>query len=47
MLEASQSRASAIPRPRTMMLGQPGQHAAEDYPCYEMEQQHLTTNERH
>jgi hypothetical protein len=34
-------------RPRTLMLGQPGQHATEDYPCYEMEQQHLTTNERH
>jgi hypothetical protein len=36
-----------VSRPRTMMLGQPGQHATEDYPCYEMEQQHLTTNERH
>ena len=32
---------------RTMMLGKAGEHAAEDYPCYESDQQHLTTNERH
>ena len=32
---------------RTMLLGKPGEHAAEDYPCYETDQQHLTTNERH
>jgi len=34
-------------RPRTLMLGQAGQHATEDYPCREMDQEHLTTNERH
>lgn len=32
---------------RAMMLGKAGEHAAEDYPCYETDQQHLTTNERH
>jgi hypothetical protein len=34
-------------RPRTLMLGHAGQHATEDYPCREMDQEHLTTNERH
>ena len=32
--------------PRTLLLGQPNGHATEDYPCREMEQVHLTTNER-
>lgn len=34
-------------RPRTLILGDTGMHAAEDYPCREKEQEHLTTNERH
>jgi len=34
-------------RPKTLMLAPAGQHASEDYPCREMEQEHLTTNERH
>lgn len=34
-------------RVRTLMLGAAGAHASEDYPCREMEQEHLTTNERH
>ncbi len=33
--------------PRTLMLGKAGVHATEDYPCQEMDQEHLTTNERH
>lgn len=36
-----------VARPRTLMLGSAGAHAMEDYPCREMEQEHLTTNERH
>ncbi len=36
-----------VARPRTLMLGAAGSHAVEDYPCREMEQEHLTTNERH
>jgi hypothetical protein len=36
-----------VARPRMLMLAQAGKHASEDYPCLEMEQEHLTTNERH
>jgi hypothetical protein len=36
-----------VARPRTLMLAPAGKHASEDYPCREMEQEHLTTNERH
>jgi hypothetical protein len=36
-----------VARPRMLMLAQAGKHASEDYPCREMEQEHLTTNERH
>jgi hypothetical protein len=35
------------PRPQTLILGKPGEHAAEDYPCEELDQAHLTSNERH
>jgi hypothetical protein len=36
-----------VARSRTLMLAPAGKHASEDYPCREMEQEHLTTNERH
>jgi hypothetical protein len=36
-----------VSAPRTLMLGPLDQHAEEDYPCLEKEQEHLTTNERH
>ena len=36
-----------VARPQMLMLAQAGKHASEDYPCREMEQEHLTTNERH
>jgi hypothetical protein len=36
-----------VARTRMLMLAQAGKHASEDYPCREMEQEHLTTNERH
>jgi len=35
------------PRPKTLMLGKAGQHAAEDYPCIELDQEHLVTHEHH
>jgi hypothetical protein len=35
------------PKPRTLILGKPGQHVTEDYPCVELDQAHLTSNERH
>ncbi len=34
-------------RPRTILLGGADAHAMEDYPCREMEQEHLLTTERH
>ena len=36
-----------LSRTQTLMLGEPGAHATEDYPCREMEQEHLRTTERH
>jgi len=35
------------PKARNLILGKPGQHVTEDYPCVELDQAHLTTNERH
>jgi hypothetical protein len=35
------------PKPVTLLLGMPGEHAPLDYPCVEMDQSHLTTTERH
>jgi hypothetical protein len=35
------------PRTRTLLLGKPGEHAAENYPCVENDQAHLTSDERH
>jgi hypothetical protein len=35
------------PKSRTLIVGKPGEHAAENYPCVEFDQAHLTTNERH
>jgi hypothetical protein len=35
------------PKTRTLIVGKPEQHAAENYPCVEQDQAHLTTNERH
>ena len=34
-------------RERTLFLGKQGEHVAQDYPCVEMDQSHLRTNERH
>lgn len=36
-----------VSRTQTLMLGEPGAHAMEAYPCHEMEQEHLRTNEQH
>ena len=36
-----------VSQPRIVMLGSAEAHAMEDYACREMEQEHLTTNERH
>jgi len=36
-----------VARPKVLMLAPAGKHAREDYPCREMEQEHLMTNERH
>jgi hypothetical protein len=35
------------PKQRTLLLGPPTVHAAENYPCHELDQTHLTSNERH
>lgn len=35
------------PKPRTLLLGKPSEHVQEDYPCVEMDQSHLTSDERH
>ncbi len=35
------------PEPRMFILGKSVEHAQENYPCEELDQQHLTTNERH
>lgn len=35
------------PKPKTVVLGKPGQHAPEDYPCVELDQPHLVTHEHH
>jgi hypothetical protein len=35
------------PKTRMFVLGKPGEHAQENYPCDELDQEHLTTNERH
>lgn len=35
------------PKPVTVLLGKPGEHAPLDYACVEKDQSHLTTNERH
>jgi hypothetical protein len=34
-------------RPRTLILGKPGEHAGQDYPCLDMDREHLQTNLRH
>ncbi len=36
-----------VPKPRTLIVGKPGGHAADNYPCIEQDQAHLTSNERH
>ena len=35
------------PKPKMFILGRPAQHADENYPCEENDQEHLTSNERH
>lgn len=35
------------PKFRTLLLGKPGEHAPQDYPCVEMDRDYLKTNERH
>jgi len=35
------------PRSRTLTLGKPDQHAGQDYPCVDMDREHLQTNLRH
>lgn len=35
------------PKPRVLLLGKPGDHPAQDYPCVEMDQSYLKTTERH
>ncbi len=35
------------PTPTMLVLGKPGDHPGEDYPCVEMDQNYLKTNERH
>jgi hypothetical protein len=35
------------PPPKTLLLGKPGRHTEENYPCEELDQAHLTTNQRH
>ena len=35
------------PRPRTLIFGKPGEHAGQDYPCVDMDREHLQTNQRH
>jgi hypothetical protein len=35
------------PKPVTVLLGNPGEHAPLDYACVEKDQSHLTTDERH
>jgi hypothetical protein len=34
-------------KPKTLILGKAGQHAGEDYPCIEQDQDHLVTHEHH
>ena len=35
------------PKPKTLVIGKSDQHAAEDYPCVELDQEHLVTHEHH
>jgi hypothetical protein len=35
------------PKPKTLLVGKSDKHAAEDYPCVELDQEHLVTHEHH
>jgi len=35
------------PRPRTVLLGKPGEHIEQNYPCSERSTPHLANEDRH